>query len=183
MRSLPAEIAELFARWGDEHYGEDVSQLEHALQCASLARDSGADDALVVAALLHDIGHLLEMEGSAASNRHEVAGVAFLSRFFPESVTDPVALHVEAKRYLCAVEPSYEAALSDASRASLRLQGGAMAVGEAQAIAVRPDFGRAVALRRWDDTGKQIAPTGATLSVFDEHVARVMVAARRQSDG
>jgi phosphonate degradation associated HDIG domain protein len=150
------EVLELFDRWGAEHYDEDVAQLDHALQTAALAAAAGATDALVAAALLHDTGHLLELRGDPVDpvEPHEQAGPAFLAALLPASVTDPIGLHVAAKRYLCAVEPSYRAGLSPGSARSLRRQGGPMSAVEVAAFEARPRWDDAVALRRWDDAGK-----------------------------
>lgn len=154
------EIFSLFARFGDEHYGEDASQLQHALQCAELARRHGCNDDLIAAALLHDVGQFMDDAGNGAvklnaDGRHEVKGAAFLARRFAPEVTEPVRLHVDAKRYLCAVEPGYADGLSAASRLSLRLQGGAMTPEEARAFAASPHASQAITLRRFDDAGKR----------------------------
>jgi gamma-butyrobetaine dioxygenase len=131
MSEMVDEILALYETRGNAAYLQDlVSQTEHALQAAAHAAQAGATDALIVAALLHDIGHLLPDVGEGASGasgldtRHERRGAAFLGRYFPPEVTRPVSLHVAAKRYLCAVEPGYLAQLSPASVQSLALQGG-----------------------------------------------------------
>jgi predicted HD phosphohydrolase len=147
------DLLALYDRWGAEHYDEEVRQLDHALQTAALATSGGAADPLVAAALLHDAGHLLALCGGPIGP-HERTAAAFLSELFPASVTSPIALHVAAKRYLCAVEPDYHAGLSAASQRSLRRQGGPMAAGELAAIEATPGWADAVALRRWDDGGK-----------------------------
>ena len=155
-----AEVDALYGRWGHDAYDELVSQLDHALQCAALARRDGAGDALVAAALLHDVGHLLDLDAAGgyrpAANdlRHEVTGARWLAGCFPGSVTAPVALHVAAKRALCATDPGYAAALSGASRRSLAFQGGPMTPAELAGFAAEPGHADALALRRWDDTGK-----------------------------
>jgi len=154
------QLRELFEKFGREHYGENASQLAHALQCAQLARRDGCSDSLVAAALLHDVGQFLDDAGNAAEKlnfdaRHEVTGSEFLARWFDEAVTEPVRLHVDAKRYLCAMEPDYAAGLSDASLLSLRLQGGAMSPDEAQHFVAQPYAQEAIRLRRYDDAGKQ----------------------------
>jgi predicted HD phosphohydrolase len=146
-------VLDLYDRWGAEHYDEEVGQLDHALQTAALAAADGAAGPLVAAALLHDVGHLLEMSGGPAGP-HERTAPAFLARLFPASVTAPIALHVGAKRYLCAVEPGYHPGLSAASQRSLRRQGGPLAAGELAAFEAQPGWADAVALRRWDDSGK-----------------------------
>jgi len=158
--SLSTEIIALFQRRGAESYfGERVSMLEHSLQAAHFARAEEAPPALVVAALLHDIGHLL---GEAADDindwhvdaRHEAVGAAWLGRYFGPEVSEPVALHVAAKRYLCATEPAYFARLSSASVLTLGLQGGPMQAVEIAAFESRSFFREAVRIRRWDDQGK-----------------------------
>jgi [1-hydroxy-2-(trimethylamino)ethyl]phosphonate dioxygenase len=143
----------LYDRWGAEHYDEEVGQLDHALQTAALAAADGAAGPLVAAALLHDVGHLLEMSGGPAGP-HERTAPAFLAPLFPPTVTAPIALHVAAKRYLCTVEPGYHAGLSAGSQRSLRRQGGPLAAGELAALEATPGWADAVALRRWDDGGK-----------------------------
>lgn len=141
------------------YFGEAVSQTEHALQSAHLARCAGADAELIVAALLHDVGHMLSGLPEDAAERglddaHEEAGAQWLERHFRPAVSAPVRLHVAAKRYLCAVDASYLAGLSPASQLSLRLQGGPFSVQEAQAFERQEHFAAAVALRRWDDGAK-----------------------------
>lgn len=154
------QVCELFATKGHAAYvGEPVSQLEHALQAAWHAEQDGADDALVAAALLHDIGHLLHklpenVADEGIDTRHEHLGQAWLSRYCGEEVTEPVRLHVPAKRYLCATDPAYLAALSPASTHSLALQGGPFTPDEVSEFERRPHFERAVRLRRWDDLAK-----------------------------
>ncbi|HTX48495.1 MAG TPA: HD domain-containing protein [Caulobacteraceae bacterium] len=153
------EIFDAFAARGGDAYGERVSQLDHALQCAWLAQSEGADDALVAAALLHDYGHLFEGRGHTAEigardARHEVHGASALRRWFGPEVTGPIALHVAAKRYLCAAEPGYQDALSPASVLSLEQQGGPFAPAERRRFEARRFASDAVRLRRWDDAGK-----------------------------
>jgi len=154
------EIFAIFRQFGDLSYGEDVSQMEHILQCGHLARTDGASDALIAAALLHDIGQFLDDAGNAAETkgidaRHEVTGAAYLAPHFPETVTEPVRLHVEAKRYLCAAEPGYLQSLSRASALSLRLQGGPHDAQEMTNFLALPTAEDAIRLRRYDDQGKK----------------------------
>lgn len=150
----------MFEKQGAEQYfGEPVSQLEHALQTAHRAVLNHATNALVVAALLHDIGHLLGGEPESrleprVDARHEHAGYAFLSQHFGPDVAEPVRLHVAAKRYLCAVDARYMQQLSPASTHSLALQGGPMSDEEAAAFASEPYLLDAIVLRRWDDAAK-----------------------------
>jgi phosphonate degradation associated HDIG domain protein len=152
-------IFALYAAHGGESYGEDVTQVAHALQCAHAAEAAGADAALVTAALLHDVGHLLHRDGGAAlaahrDDRHEALGATALARLFVPEVVRPVALHVAAKRYLCHADPRYGEALSSASRRSLELQGGPMDAEEAAAFVRDPHAEAAIALRRWDEAAK-----------------------------
>lgn len=158
--STVEQILDLFERQGDQAYfGEPVSQKEHALQAAREAEREGAPDALVVAALLHDVGHLLHGAGEDVADRgvdarHEAIGQAWLARAFGPEVAEPVGLHVPAKRYLCAVEPIYAAQLSPASVQSLALQGGPMSPAEVRTFEQHPYYREAVRLRRWDDVAK-----------------------------
>lgn len=153
-------IVALFEACGAQGYGEAINQLQHALQCARLAVDDGAPDSLVVAALLHDVGQFLDDAGNAAETRgvdawHEETGAKLLSQWYDPAVTEPVRLHVAAKRYLCAVEPGYRAELTAASELSLVLQGGPMDESEVAAFREHPFFEQALRLRRFDDQGKR----------------------------
>lgn len=162
--TIADEIIELFARRGEAQYGENVTMREHMLQTARCAEAEGATPALVLAGLLHDIGHLLEdipaeIADWAADARHEEVGARWLaSRFAPE-IVEPVRLHVPAKRYLCAIESGYFATLSQASVYTLGLQGGPMSSAEVARFEQQPFHREAVRLRRWDDAGKVPALT------------------------
>jgi predicted HD phosphohydrolase len=160
------EVLDLYERWGAEQYDEEVGQLDHALQTAALAASGGGGGPLVAAALLHDAGHLLALRGGSAGP-HERTAHAFLAGLFPASVTTPIALHVAAKRYLCAVEPDYHAGLSAGSQRSLRRQGGPMAGGEVAAFLATPGWAGAVALRRWDDAGKVDSAAAPGLASYE----------------
>jgi gamma-butyrobetaine dioxygenase len=154
------EVLDLLEEHGAERYDEEIFQVAHAEQTAALARAAGASDAVVAAALLHDVGHLLEIaerQGArdrTTDQRHEARGSAWLAALFPPAVTAPIARHVRAKRYLCAVDPEYFAVLSPGSVASLERQGGPMDAREVAAFEADPGWEDAVALRRWDDQAK-----------------------------
>jgi [1-hydroxy-2-(trimethylamino)ethyl]phosphonate dioxygenase len=154
-----AALAALFERHGDQVYGEAVTQLEHALQCAHAAERDGAPPALITAALLHDVGHMLHDDPGGAlqrgiDDRHEVVGATWLTQWFGNDVVRPVALHVVAKRYLCLVDAGYTASLSPVSLRTLALQGGPMRDSEAQSFAATQHAAAAVQVRRWDEVGK-----------------------------
>jgi phosphonate degradation associated HDIG domain protein len=162
-------IDEIFARFreaGDAMYlGEPVTVTGHMLQSAACAEHDGAPPELVAAALLHDYGHLVHdlPEDSAEhglDTQHEEVGFDFLRRSFPPEVTEPIRLHVAAKRYLVAVDPAYRDTLSPASLHSLELQGGPMSQSEIDAFEGAPHAAAACRLRRYDDAGKD--PTAAT---------------------
>jgi phosphonate degradation associated HDIG domain protein len=169
-------IFELYERNGPRHYGEGVSQLDHALQCAHLATADGAGDSLVAAALLHDVGHLLQSEDALAAerdDRHERRGAAALRSLFGPDVVQPIALHVAAKRYLCAVEAGYEVGLSEASRLSLRLQGGPLSARQAARFETGPYFSQALRLRRYDEAGKGDAADCRPLRAYSDLLHRL----------
>jgi [1-hydroxy-2-(trimethylamino)ethyl]phosphonate dioxygenase len=157
---IAEEILTIYAEQGAGAYlGEPVSVNEHALQSAYFAEAAGASEALVLAALLHDIGHLIEAApddiGEWHSDaQHEISGSRWLARRFGPEVSEPVRLHVPAKRYLCATEPSYAKALSPASVITLKLQGGPMSRSETAAFEAEPYWREALLVRRCDDQGK-----------------------------
>ena len=182
--SLVAEIFALYAARGAEAYfGERVSLTEHGLQAAHFAQLEGAPAPLVVAALLHDIGHLLESVPDDIAEwtldaRHEEIGALWLARRFDAAVSEPVRLHVPAKRYLCATDGGYFARLSSASVHTLKLQGGPMSQRE-QAQFEDERFAReAVRLRLWDDQGKV---AGLKTAPLEEYAALIERVARRAS--
>jgi len=146
-------------RGAEQYSGEKVSQLEHALQAAWEAEKAGATPDLIVAALLHDVGHLLhnhddDCAEQGINDHHEELGYRYLRKMFGPSVTEPIRLHVPAKRFLCATEASYPATLSPASILSLQLQGGSMSPEEVQQFRENPYCDAAVHLRRWDESAK-----------------------------
>jgi phosphonate degradation associated HDIG domain protein len=154
-------IEELFRTSGASMYaGEPVTQLEHALQAASLAETQGAKPALIAAALLHDVGHLMHSYGEDCADEgiddeHEAEGARWLANYFGAEVVEPIRLHVMAKRYLCCVDSVYYGKLSDASRKSLALQGGPLTASEAQDFERNPHFLDALRLRGWDESAKE----------------------------
>lgn len=157
-------IEELFGRFESpaalQLYDEAITELEHGLQCAALARRDGADDATIAAALLHDVGHLIvgdlfPIDAPLPRDfKHEAVGARYLARWFGPEVTEPVRLHVAAKRYLVATDPTYAATLTPSSARSLAVQGGPMSDDEVAAFEALPGCAAAVKVRRWDDTGK-----------------------------
>jgi phosphonate degradation associated HDIG domain protein len=155
-----ASVIDLYLRLGDLAYqGEGITQWQHAWQCGELARQAGATPALQLAAWLHDIGHLMSgLEGTPTmqghDDRHEALGAHALSKRFGPAVAAPVALHVEAKRYLVAAKPGYRERLSPDSVRSLALQGGPMDVAACAAFLRQPFSADAVRLRAWDEAGK-----------------------------
>ena len=153
-------ILDLFAQRGSQEYmGEAVTQSQHMEQSAACAVADGAPDSLVIAALLHDIGHFLgdhpiEALENGIDNTHEEVGARYLEPYFPPSVTEPIRLHVAAKRYLCATNDEYQGLLSDASINSLMVQGGPMNPTEVKQFEASPHHKDAVQLRLYDDDGK-----------------------------
>ena len=166
------EIESLFEKWGQQFYSENISQTAHAVQCAQLAEEADASSALVLAALLHDVGHLVDLEDSSGREEHEIdtaheaTAVRVLASLFPPAVTAPIALHVDGKRWLCAREDGYFETLSPASVASLALQGGPMSDSEADRFMAMPQFEEAISLRRWDDIGKDTSKDQFPLDEF-----------------
>ena len=175
-----SEIVRLFAERGDSAYGrEAVSQREHALQAASLALAEGASAALITAALLHDVGHLLhdlpeDAPDEGVDDRHEELAGRWLATRFGDDVVEPVRLHVAAKRYLCSVEATYFQQLSPPSLLSLRLQGGPMTDQEVRRFRESPYFAAAVALRRWDDVAKDPAAVVPGLDAYIPFIAKAL---------
>ena len=176
------QISEILTRQGESAYvGEPVSQREHALQSAYLAEQESGSDTLVVAALLHDIGHLLAADADAGEakavagtdTRHEVLGQIWLAAYFPLSVTQPILLHVAAKRYLCTTDAGYREQLSPASMRSLQLQGGPMKPEEVTTFRKNPYFTDAVRLRHYDDAAKIPGLLVPGIAHYEEKIKRV----------
>jgi [1-hydroxy-2-(trimethylamino)ethyl]phosphonate dioxygenase len=148
------DLAGLFAESGLRAYGESVTQLSHALQCAERARRDRADDEVVLAALLHDVGHLVEGREEGPRHHHGSEGAAYVGLLVPSRVAWLIEHHVIAKRYLCTVDPRYIEGLSPASQRSFRAQGAGLHPDEQLALETRPWFADALRLRRWDDAAK-----------------------------
>ncbi len=149
------QLKEIYRRRGAECYGEQVTQLSHAVSCAHLAEDDHQSDDLIIAAFLHDIGHLIDEVDGFDSQAHDRIGAQFLTQLgFKSDVVDPIREHAQAKRYLCHRAPSYLDTLSEASLESLVFQGGVMSEEEADRFEQIERFDACVTLRRYDDQGK-----------------------------
>lgn len=176
-----ADIATLFTQYGTAQYsGEPVTQLEHALQTAQLAENAGAGDELITAALLHDLGHLLNDQGESPTLRgvddtHQYFALPFLHGVFSDRVLCVIQWHVDAKRYLCAVQPDYQAGLSVDSQHSLELQGGIFSADEAQRFIAQIHAGDTVRLRLWDDKAKTANHITPSLAHYLGYAERCMV--------
>lgn len=176
--STAREIFSIFDERGSSAYfGERVSMTQHALQAAYFAQQGNAPPSLIVAALLHDIGHLLEAVPAALADwkddaHHEEIGARWLATRFGPEVFEPVRLHVLAKRYLCATDATYRARLSPASVHTLKLQGGPMSVRELAQFEAERYLRDAVRVRQWDDQGKvaglKTPPLAAYAPLIDE---------------
>ncbi len=158
--NIVAFIADIFERRGEEEYlGEAVTMAEHMLQGATIGEQNNLDETIIVATLLHDIGHFTSEFGTYSSGDtkdrfHEEAGAKVLERFFPSVITDCVRYHVAAKRYLCATRPDYLKRLSSASLHSLQLQGGPMSAEEVASFETQPNLAQIIQVRYLDDAGK-----------------------------
>ena len=172
------DIERLFEERGGEQYsGEPVTQLQHALQTAALGEAEGASDALVTAALLHDLGHLLHDLGDTPSlhgvdDVHQYRALPFLRGLFDDAVLNAIKLHVDAKRYLCATRPGYHDSLSADSQRSLLLQGGIFSYREAESFIAQPGAEAAVSLRLWDDLAKDAGKVTPPLTHFMQRAQR-----------
>jgi phosphonate degradation associated HDIG domain protein len=180
--SLPQSLDDVLATYrehGDRHYGENVTEIQHALQCATFAEQAGEAPVVVAACLLHDYGHLCHGLGEDIADhgvdaRHEDIGANKLRHLFVDEIVEAGWLHVAAKRYLCWKEPGYFDGLSDASRKSLHLQGGPMNDAEAREFESHPHYELAVRVRRYDDMGKVDGMTTADLDSFRPLLARFL---------
>ncbi len=181
MQLTPDEIQSLYETYGASLYdGEAVTQLEHALQAASLAESEDAPNTLIAAALLHDLGHILEARNQDRDNafpttdhRHQLAVVPFLQHSFPDAMIEPIKMHVDAKRCLCALDANYFSTLSPASVHSLALQGGIFNEAQVTRFEQRPHAQAALRLRRWDDLAKVPRRSTPNLTHFMHYVHQV----------
>ena len=174
-------LAVLVERGVDWCYDEEISQLQHAVQSALLARSEQGTSVAVAAALLHDIGHFLMADAAQDERnqdrdlRHEIVGANWLSQAFLPEVTEPVRLHVPAKRYLCATETGYWDDLSEGSKISLRKQGGPMKPTEVEAFAKLPACDAAVELRRIDDRAKLVGLATPPVEDFAQDLLKALI--------
>jgi len=174
-------IEDVFDRRGAESYlGEQVTMAQHMLQTAECAEKAGADNSLIVASLLHDIGHYKNeipesVLAKGTDNYHEEAGANFLQDFFPQSVVEPIRQHVATKRYLCAVKPEYFDRLSPASVHTLNLQGGPMSAKEVEEFKKNDFLEQCIALRYWDEEGKDPDRTHPPFSYYRHLVESLIV--------
>jgi phosphonate degradation associated HDIG domain protein len=182
------DIARLLADRGQQQYGrEAVSQLDHALQCAALAEEAGESTETVVAALLHDLGHLLAPENAQddltapreRDDLHQYIALPFLHGLFPPAVLAPIRLHVDAKRCLCALDTGYWDTLSPASKHSLTLQGGRYTQEEAEAFMRAPFAGEALRVRRYDDLAKVRGRATPPLAHYLQKMVQVSLSSAR----
>ncbi len=177
------EVKNLLLRRGQTQYGlEAINQLQHALQCAHLAEQAGESSETIVASLLHDFGHLLAAEREGAvehdtteDDLHQFIALPFLRALFPDAVLEPIRMHVDAKRYLCLIDPGYWSDLSLASKHSLEQQGGAFNEAQAQAFIAQPFAEEAVRLRRYDDLAKIQDKVVPGLEHYEEHLTQVAI--------
>ena len=172
------DIEKLFKEHGHLAYsGEGVTQLEHALQCAELAEREHASAELITAAFLHDLGHLLNLQGDSPTQRgiddqHQYFAIPFVRALFRPAVVEAIRLHVDAKRALCSLEPDYYEALSEDSKRSLTLQGGIFSREETDAFMAKPSAENAIRVRRWDDRAKVAGATTPAIGHYLEIAAR-----------
>jgi phosphonate degradation associated HDIG domain protein len=174
-RDIISDVFQVFKDHGHKMYGEAVTELQHALQCATFAERAGESPQIIAACLLHDYGHLCHNMGEDIAARgvdvlHEELGAYQLAGLFTVEVVEPVRLHVAAKRYLCWREPNYLPGLSEASRHSLYLQGGRMTDIEAAEFEDHQFYEAAVLCRRYDDKGKVIGMPTPDLEHFRRYL-------------
>jgi phosphonate degradation associated HDIG domain protein len=174
--ALRQELLSVYAGRATRRYGlSAVNQLQHALQAAALAEADGCTPATVLASLLHDVGHMIHQLGEDPASRgvddvHEELGGDWLAKHFVPAVSEPVRLHVAAKRYLCATESDYFGKLSADSVRSLNLQGGPMSADEIDAFRRHPQWQEAVRLRRYDEAAKDPKASTPDFDHFLRHI-------------
>lgn len=185
-----AVIQSTFNGRGNENYGaEEVTQLQHALQCAALAEEEQADAQQISAALLHDIGHIMHEDvlpnnaDQLLDDKHEARAYEWIRVRFGAVVADPIRLHVAAKRYLCSVDEAYTKKLSPTSYKSFVDQGGVMDEKEIHAFEAEPFFKRAVQLRHWDDLAKVRSKKTPALSHFEQYLEASLGSASQNTSG
>jgi predicted HD phosphohydrolase len=165
---------------GRTKYDESVTQLDHSIQTAMLARKYNAKSSLVVASLLHDIGHIILNENDLKVDflhldlNHEIVGAKWLEKVFPESVTEPIKLHVPAKRYLCTIDKNYYKKLSFSSKKSFNLQGGIMNNEEENEFLNNNYYMDALKLRKWDEKAKKKNMTMLPINDFKKDILSVI---------
>ncbi|MGA8707027.1 MAG: HD domain-containing protein [Steroidobacteraceae bacterium] len=180
------ELSAIYRSRGDgAYFGEPVTVTEHCLQAAHFATLAAVPESLIVAALLHDIGHLVEAVPDDIADwtedaRHELVGSRWLARHFGPAVSEPVRLHVPAKRYLCATDPTYFSKLSPASVRTLELQGGPMRAAEIGAFEAEPYSRDALLVRRCDDQGKVAGLDTAGFDSYRAMIERLVTPAGRR---
>lgn len=163
-----------------DYIGEPISQLEHALQCAQNAKNARADDETIVAALLHDIGHLLlnddaqSMNGLGAQDHEKIGAAYVLEKGFPQKIADLIQGHVDAKRYLTSIDPTYYETLSSASKETLIIQGGPMTKAQAREFEQQPHFKNKLRMRTWDEQSKLLDCVVDTLENYRELLLKVL---------
>ncbi len=176
------EVFSLYEQFGGEEYhGEPISQMEHMSQSAAFAIESGHDDDIILASFFHDIGHICVQKnaenkmGELGIKSHEKIGADFLrEKGFPEKIAQLVENHVQAKRYLTFVNPSYYLALSAASKQTLEFQGGVMKPEEAIRFEKDPLFEMSLILRKWDELAKEINVPLVDLKMLKEKARNVL---------
>ena len=182
----PTTLADLFSLYevhGQRTFGDDVTVLEHALQCADLAVSDGATDELIVAALFHDVGWFVADEDSRdrlVTDHHAAAGARILDPLFGAAAAQPEALHVTAKRWRCTIEPDYFDELSEGSKITFIAQGGPLGTDERASFEAHPGFVTAMALRSWDERAKV---RGRSVAGLEDYRARARDVARRHWSG
>ncbi len=182
--SNPEQFVTNLCAWieqeGSSYYDEEVTQLDHALQTALLAREEAAGSSQIVAALLHDIGHLIIDEHSRREDFlshdafHEKAGCLWATRFFGDSVSEPIRLHVPAKRWLCTTDIDYYDRLSDSSKHSFSLQGGMMSSEEVAQFEAETYSQQAIKLRLWDDDAKVVNKKVPSISEYQSELLQCL---------